>query len=186
MPTFRTLQRASAADPARPHVILVGLPGSGKSAVGRGVAEKLGRAFLDFDEEISTREGRSVADIFTAKGEGYFRGLELSLTRELRSQGNMILSPGGGWITQAEAVGLLRPPGRLIYLRVRPEAALERLGPQRASRPLLATADPLQRIRALLEAREKAYQAADVTLDTELFDIQGVIERVAELASNGG
>lgn len=186
MPTFRTSRRASAADASRAHVILVGLPGSGKSTVGRAVADQLERPFLDLDEEIESREGRSIPDIFAQRGEAYFRGLELSLTRELQGSGNMILAPGGGWITQVEAVGLLRPPGRLIYLRVRPEVALERLGADRASRPLLAAADPLRRIRELLQARQAAYQTADVILDTELFDIQGVIEKVAELASNGG
>lgn len=186
MPTFRTSRRASAADASRPHLILVGLPGSGKSTVGRAVADVLDRSFLDLDEEIASREGCSIAEIFAAKGERYFRGLELSLTRELQGAGSMVLAPGGGWITQPEAVRLLRPPGRLIYLRVRPEVALDRLGAERASRPLLATPHPLQRIRELLEARQTAYEAADAVLDTELFDIQRVIEKVAELASNGG
>jgi shikimate kinase len=186
MPTFRTSRRGSAADASRPHVILVGLPGSGKSTVGQAVASNLGRAFLDLDDEIEAREGRSIAELFAVKGEPYFRGLELSLTEELKATGNMILAPGGGWITQAEAVGLLRPPGRLIYLRVRPEAALERLGPERASRPLLREGNPLGRIQQLLLVRQAAYETADAVVDTELFDIQGVIERVAELASEGG
>lgn len=68
MPTFRTSQPDSPADPSRPHSILVGLPGAGKSAVGQAVAAKLGRAFIDLDLEIERREGRSVAELFAEKG----------------------------------------------------------------------------------------------------------------------
>ena len=185
-PTFRTSQPGSEADPSKPHVILVGLPGAGKSTVGAAVAERLGRTFLDFDLELERREGRSVGQMFAEDGEGYFRQKERELTEELRLVGNMILAPGGGWITQSEAVGLLRPPGRLIYLSVGPEAALERLGAERGQRPLLATSDPLRELRRLFDARRAAYESADAVVDTELFDIQRVIEMVSELASDGG
>jgi len=96
MPTFRTSRPGSAADPSRPHIILVGLPGSGKSSVGRAVAAKLGRTFLDLDHEIERREGRSISEIFGENGEAYFRAKELSLTKELQQVGHMILAPGGG------------------------------------------------------------------------------------------
>ena len=72
-PTFRTSQPGSAADPTKPHLILVGLPGSGKTTVGQAVAERLGRTFLDLDQEIERREGRSIAQIFAENGEQYFR-----------------------------------------------------------------------------------------------------------------
>ena len=186
MPTFRTSRLASAADPTKAHVILVGLPGAGKSTIGAAVAERLQRPFLDLDEEIERRDGRTVAEIFAQSGEPHFRLLELAVTRDLQVTGNMILAPGGGWVTQSAAVALLRPPGRLIYLRVGPEAALERLGATRLQRPLLARPDPLGEIQRLLEARRGAYEAADAVVNTELFDLQGVIEKVAELASDGG
>ena len=114
--TFRTSNPVSAADSRRPHLILVGLPGAGKSTVGRGVAERLARTFLDFDLEIERRQGKTIAEIFGEKGEGHFRQLERALTEELRLMGNMILAPGGGWVSSPEVVGMLRPPGRLIYL----------------------------------------------------------------------
>ncbi len=68
-PTFRTSRPGSAADPSRPHLILVGLPGSGKSTVGRAVATQLGRTFLDLDLEIERREGKSISEIFGEQGE---------------------------------------------------------------------------------------------------------------------
>lgn len=182
-PTFRTSQPGSEADPSKPHVILVGLPGSGKSTVGAAVAERLGRTFLDFDVELERREGRSVSQIFAEEGEGYFRRKERDLTEELRLVGNMILAPGGGWIGDGGVVAMLRPPGRLVYLRVRPATALTRLGPNRALRPLLSRPEPLVELERLYRARQAAYEGADETVDTELYGLQKVIERVAELAS---
>ena len=83
-PTSRTSPNGSASEPSSPHLILVGLPGSGKSTVGRRVARRLGRPFLDFDSEIERREGRSIAQIFAEAGEPGFRELELALTRGAR------------------------------------------------------------------------------------------------------
>src|SRR5665213_2687632 len=134
-PTFRTSQPGSAADPSRPHLILVGLPGSGKTTVGQAVAAATGRTFLDLDSEIERREGRSIGQIFAENGEAYFRKRERELTEELTLVGNMIISPGGGWVTQPENLRLVRPPSILVYLRVRADTALERLGPMRTLRP---------------------------------------------------
>ena len=181
-PTFRTSQPVSAADATKPHAILVGLPGAGKSTVGRAVAERLTRSFLDFDKEIERRELQSISEIFAMKGEPYFRQLERQLTEELRELGNMILSPGGGWVADPEVVRMLRPPGQLIYLKVRPETALKRLGSRRMTRPLLTRPDPVGELKKLLIQRRDAYEAADHVIDTELFDSQKVIDKVAAIA----
>src|SRR5687768_16001733 len=105
---------AAALDVRRlpPHLVLVGLPGVGKTTIGRGAARSLARRFLDFDAEIERREGRPVLEIFRDRGEEHFRALEVALTREFSTTGGMVLSPGGGWITQTESVELLRPAGR--------------------------------------------------------------------------
>ena len=186
MPTFRTSAPGSAADPTRPHVILVGLPGAGKTTVGRAVAQQLGRTFLDIDTEIERREGRSVGEIFAQNGEQAFRKLERRVTEELAELGGMIVSPGGGWITNQEVVTLVRPPARLIYLRVQPSTSIARLGSQRATRPLLTRPDPLAELERLLDQRKAAYESADFVVSTELKDLQGVIKEVAELASAAG
>jgi shikimate kinase len=157
------------------------LPGAGKSTVGRAVAERLNRSFLDFDKEIERRELLSISEIFASKGEPHFRQLERQLTEELRDVGNMILSPGGGWVSDPEVVRMLRPPGQLIYLKVRPETALKRLGPRRMTRPLLTRPDPIGELRKLLVQRSDAYEGADHVIDTERFDSQRVIDQVAEI-----
>ena len=181
-PIFRTSRPGSAADPSRPHLILVGLPGSGKTTIGQGVAELLGRTFLDLDQEIERREGRSISQIFGEKGEPYFREKECELTSELTLVGNMVIAPGGGWVGNPENISMVRPPSQLIYLRVSAETALKRLGPLRSMRPLLMRPDPLGELKRLLEARRGAYESADQIVDTELFDSQRVIEMVAALA----
>ncbi|HEY3565348.1 MAG TPA: shikimate kinase [Casimicrobiaceae bacterium] len=162
--------------------MLVGLPGSGKSTVGKAVAERLGRTFLDFDLEIERRQGKTIAEIFGEKGEGHFRELERLLTEELRLMGNMILAPGGGWVSNPEVVGLLRPPSRLVYLRLRPETALVRLGSERSTRPLLMRPDPLGELRRLFNARKAAYESADHVIEAELLGVEEVIKRVSSLA----
>jgi shikimate kinase len=181
-PTFRTSNPVSAADPSIPHVILVGLPGSGKTTVGQAAAKQLNRTFLDIDMEIERREGRSISQIFGEKGEGYFRDKEREVTEELTLVGNMIVAPGGGWITNPDNVALLRPPGRLVYLRVTPATALKRLGPTRMMRPLLTRPDPLGELTRLLDARKAAYEAADFAISTELLDLQRVIQKVVDIA----
>jgi shikimate kinase len=182
-PTFRTSNPVSAADPSIPHLILIGLPGSGKTTVGQAVAQKLGRTFLDIDLEIERREGRSIGQIFGEKGEAYFRKKEREITEELTLVGNMIVSPGGGWAANPETVSIVRPPSKLVYLRVTPATALKRLGPMRQMRPLLSRPDPLAELNRLYEARKQAYESADHVVNTELLDPQRVIDRVTELAT---
>jgi shikimate kinase len=176
--TFRTSKTVSSIDPGKPHIILVGLPGAGKSTVGALLAEKLNRTFLDFDLEIERREGMAIPQIFGERGEAGFRQLERALTEELTQFGNMVLSPGGGWISQPEVVKLLRPPATMIYLRARPEAALQRLGGSAGGRPLLNRPDPLGELKSLFEARRAAYLSADIEVGTELVTPQQVAEQI--------
>jgi shikimate kinase len=180
MATFHTLQPGSAADPSLPHLVLVGLPGSGKSTVGAVLAERLGRGFLDFDVEITRREGMTVPEIFAQRGEVYFRGLERSLTEECQSLGGLVLAPGGGWIIQPENIALLRPPARLIYLKASPDTAAERLGAATAGRPLLNRPDPRGELGRLLAARKAAYESADAVVNVDRLDVQRVAEKIIE------
>jgi shikimate kinase len=182
MATFRTSQPGSAADPSVPHLILVGLPGAGKSTVGSVLARELGRTFLDFDAEIARREGMTIAEIFATKGEATFRELEHHLTDELRSVGGMVLAPGGGWVTRAETVALLRPPSRMIYLRIRPRTAINRMGRSVAGRPLLSRPNPVAELERLLQERRAAYEAADYVVDVERVAISEVVRRIIAAA----
>ncbi|MEP6836122.1 MAG: shikimate kinase [Gemmatimonas sp.] len=164
------------------HLVLVGLPGAGKSTVGRAVARKLRRRFVDFDTELELREGKTVPELFAERGEPAFRALEVALTRELANTEPSVFSPGGGWITNPHVVELIRPPGRIIHLRVSPAAALKRLGSARVSRPLLMESDPAAVLDRLWALRERLYASADGEVDTEVVDFQHVADKVVLLA----
>ena len=178
MATFRTSQPGSAADPSVPHLILVGLPGAGKSTVGSALARELRRTFLDFDAEIARREGMTIAEIFATKGEPTFRQLELGLTEELRELGGMVLAPGGGWVTRPETVAVIRPPARMVYLRIRPRTAIARMGRSVAGRPLLSRPNPVAELERLYNERRSSYESADYVVDVERVAISEVVRRI--------
>lgn len=170
---------------SRPHIVLVGLPGAGKSAIAPGLAQQLGYAFLDLDREIERRQSTTIAALFAEQGEHAFRALEVKVTGELKGLGGIVISPGGGWITNNEVVSLLRPPARLVYLKVRPETALKRLGGDVSARPLLSRPDPLAELTRLLEERKKLYESADVTVDTEHMTPEQLIEKLVKALGEG-
>ena len=164
------------------HIVLVGLPGAGKTTIGRAVAKVLGRPFLDFDIEIERRAGKTVARIFAEEGEAAFRAWEVALTRELAAAPPMMLAPGGGWVTNTGVVDLIRPPGRIVHLRISPEAALRRLTRSRVVRPLLRTVNPKATISNLWDSRAQLYAEADVEINVEVVDTQRVVEQITLLA----
>jgi shikimate kinase len=95
----------------------------------------------------------------------------------------MVVAPGGGWVTNKGVVEIIRPPARLIYLKVKPETALARLGTQRAVRPLLSRPDPLGELKRLLVERDSLYAQADHVVSAEMLDVKRVVDKLAELAS---
>ena len=166
------------------HVVLVGLPGAGKSTVGPLVAAALGRPFMDFDHELARRVGLSVPAQFARDGEPAFRSREAELSAELAGEPPMVLAPGGGWMANSAAAAALRPAALVVYLRTSPAAALARLGTGVADRPLLAGApDPLGALTALLDRRASVYGAADHTLDTDGLVAAAVANSVVALVS---
>jgi shikimate kinase len=174
------------ADFGLPHIVLVGLPGAGKSTAGPLAAERLGVEFLDFDREIERSTGLSVSAIFRELGEKEFRRLETALTAHLSEAPPMLLAPGGGWIANASNRALLGHRSRIVYLAVSVPVALRRLGATVASRPLLSGSDPEGALHALFEDRRRYYEAADATLDTELLGVDGVVTSITELARRWG
>ena len=161
---------------------MVGFMCSGKSVVGRLLAELLSWDFLDFDEAIERSQNKRVADIFRDDGEPFFRALDAEVTETAVGRRNVVIAPGGGWITQPELVGKLRPGGLMVWLRVRPSTVYERDRDQpEIVRPLLATDDPLSAISAILERRTPLYEQADVALDTDDRDPLALAEEIAAI-----
>ncbi len=168
-------------------IVLIGFMCSGKSTVGRLLAERLGWGLIDFDETIERREDRRIADIFDEHGEAHFRRLEAQLTGQVEARTGVVLVPGGGWVTQQGLVELLRPSSLFVWLRVRPDTVYDRhsrLG--RGDRPLLAGDDPRAAIRELLAAREPLYQLADVTIDTDSREADDVADQITRLLLREG
>lgn len=168
------------------HLVLVGLPGAGKSTLAPLLGERLGLQVVDLDREIERASKKSVAEIFAKEGEGAFRRWEREVTARLAGRPSSVVSPGGGWITQPAVVALLCPPGRIIHLRVSPATALQRMGNEVGLRPLLRGADPLASLTALERERRASYGIADAVLDTEALSLQELVSRAATLASSWG
>ena len=159
------------------HVILVGLPGAGKTTVGRRAAELLATDFIDLDECVETDTGKSVAAIFASSGEAEFRRLESSAMQRALAAPARLIAAGGGWIVQPGNLEAARKTGAcVLYLNISPNAAAARLRGD-SSRPLLA-GDRGARLRLLLDQREAMYQNADLEVDAEA-DVETVAGKVA-------
>jgi shikimate kinase len=165
----------------RRHVILVGLPGSGKTSVGRLVAAELGARFVDVDEAVERRAGKSVARIFAEDGEAAFRTLEAELGAAAFAGAPAVIAPGGGFFAAAVTRAMARGSGLVVYLQTDPAAAAARLqGPN--GRPLLAGGDVESRVAALLTRREPLYAEAECTVATGGRTVEQVAAAVASLA----
>jgi shikimate kinase len=163
------------------HVVLVGLPGSGKSTVGRLAAGELGGPFVDLDEWIEQEQGQSVRSLFAGLGEAAFRQLERAAMRRALAGEPAIVAPGGGWAAQPGALEESRPGAFIIYLVVPVEVAERRCGPA-GSRPLLAGGTVGERLTVLYEERAPFYERADVVVSNAA-DTPGVVARlVADLS----
>lgn len=134
------------------NLVLIGMPGCGKTTVGRMAAKKLGRAFVDLDDEIVRKAGRPISEIFAQQGETAFRDLESEVTREIAAQNGLVIATGGGCVLREENVRALRMNGRLLWI----DRPLGQLVPT-DDRP---TADSADKMRALYAVREPVYRAA--------------------------
>jgi shikimate kinase len=138
-------------------ISLVGLPGSGKSTVGRQLARRLSLPFIDSDHVIEQRLGCSIREFFDREGEDRFRDLESTVLDELTQSGAGVLSTGGGSVLRPVNREHLHHRTRVVYLRSSPDEVFRRLRHDR-SRPLLQVADPLQRLRDLFAVRDPLYR----------------------------
>lgn len=150
--------------PARRHVVLVGLPGSGKSTAGRAAARLLGAPFTDLDTMIEGEAGAPVADLFARHGEAEFRRLERDAMRRALESPPQLLAPGGGWAAQPGNLEAARDRSVVVYLAVSPNLAARRLEGD-TGRPLLAGGDLVTRLAGLLAEREAAYRQAPIEID---------------------
>lgn len=169
-------------------IVLVGLPGAGKSTLGRRAQDLLAEAgrtweFVDLDAEIERRVGRSIPEIFARQGEAAFRKLERALSLEWIERPDVILAPGGGWIELGELVEQFRVRSLFVYLQVRPEVAAARLGLAGGDRPLLAGGNSQEKLRELLARRESLYLQSQHILSVDSLSVDVAASYIVALAS---
>lgn len=161
-------------------LVLIGLPGAGKSSAGKILADLLDWRFVDLDIEIERATGISVAALFESRGEAEFRRLEAELTQGLASEPRLVLAPGGGWMMNTANVAALDREAILIWLRVAPATALQRLRGTHSKRPLLEVEDPLQRLQQLDAQRRSHYEQAHAAFDTDDLTPRQIAEMILE------
>ncbi|MFZ4527195.1 MAG: bifunctional shikimate kinase/3-dehydroquinate synthase AroKB [Undibacterium curvum] len=161
-------------------IFLVGLMGSGKTTVGRALAKKLNKRFIDSDHEIEARTGVSIPVIFEIEGEASFRQREADVIRDLTAQDNIILATGGGAILNPESRRLLEQRGTVIYLRASIHSILQRTRNDK-NRPLLRTADPRKKLEELESQRHPLYQEiAHVVIETGRPNVQHLVQHILD------
>jgi len=162
------------------NIFLVGLMGSGKTTVGRALARKLNKRFIDSDHEIESRTGVSIPVIFEIEGEASFRAREAEVIKELTARDDIVLATGGGAILNAESRKFLQERGTVIYLRASVNSILQRTRHDK-NRPLLKTADPRKKLEELEHERHPLYQqTAHVIIETGRPHINHLVQQIVE------
>lgn len=160
-------------------MFLVGLPGSGKSTVGRQLARRLGRDFFDSDHVLEHKLGCSIREYFEQAGELAFRDREEATIAELVQLPNIVLSTGGGTVLRPANRLALRQHGWVVYLKSNPDDIFRRLRHDK-TRPLLQVDDPLARLKELHRVRDPLYrEAAHHTVETGRPSVSSVVNHVA-------
>ncbi len=151
------------------HVVLVGMMGVGKSTVGRYLAARLERPFIDTDSLIEKQEGAAIAQIFASKGESYFRQLEIETIQKILNEPSAVISIGGGAFISPVVRFLLKDPAVTFYLQAKAETLIQRVG-NGATRPMLTHGvqeSVPDRFRRLLAERASTYELANHTIESD-------------------
>jgi shikimate kinase len=159
------------------NIALIGFMGTGKTSVGRIVAEQLHFDYLDTDEMIQTATDKTISEIFKTDGEKKFRELEEKIVEEISARTKTVIATGGGLPVNPKNLASLKSHSLVVSLWSSPEKIWERVRHQ-SHRPLLHDENPQAKIRELLAAREPFYKQADVLLNTELRSVREVAQQV--------
>ncbi len=160
-------------------VALIGFMGTGKTAVGRALAKKLGKKFIELDPFIEQKAGKTIPEIFRDGGEITFRELEIAVTKEAAGEKDAVIACGGGVVLNKINIDRLKKEAVIVYLTASPKAILKRTLNDDEERPLLKVANPQQTIRELSRFRKPFYErATDLTINTSRLSIDSVVEQI--------
>lgn len=162
------------------NIVIFGFMGTGKTTVGRALANRLDMAFLDMDDVIEEREERSIPAIFTEDGEAYFREIENTLVHELAGRTKLVVGTGGGVVLNQKNVELFSQTGLAVCLVANPETILNRVSHD-THRPLLNVDNKQERIQELLEARSEPYATIPHQVDTNGQSVDEVVTAILAL-----
>ena len=161
----------------RRSVVLVGMMGAGKSSIGRRLATRLAVPFVDADSEIEKAANMTIAEIFSTRGEPYFRAGEARVISRLLEGGPQVLATGGGAFMNPETRAGIRVKGVSVWLRATLEVLNRRIK-RRGDRPLLTTDDPSETLRRLIEERYPVYAEADLTVESREVPHDTIVEEI--------
>ncbi len=142
----------------QPNIILTGFMGTGKTTLGRLLAEKIGYEFIDTDTQIERETRKTITELFKTQGEAAFRKLESELVEGLAQKEGLVIATGGGLVLDPSNVAVLSKTGKIICLTASPEEILARVAKQQDVRPLLQEKDPKAKIIDLLQQRDSVYR----------------------------
>jgi shikimate kinase len=168
---------------ARERIYIIGFMGSGKTTAGKKLARLLGWTFIDLDKQIEISEGMTIPDIFSEKGEEYFRKIESGLLKETYKLKNAVISTGGGAPCHGDNMSFLLGSGITVYLKLTPGQLLERLIGSKTGRPLikgLGSEELLSYIKEKLQLREICYNRAEVISEEFNIDISHLKEQILQ------
>ncbi|MFA5100817.1 MAG: shikimate kinase [Candidatus Omnitrophota bacterium] len=161
------------------NIYIVGFMGTGKTVVGRALAQKARVIFVDLDSCIEEKENMTINDIFKAKGEAYFRSIEKETLFNAAQQKGAVISCGGGVVVDPDNMARMKETGICVCLAASPQEILKRIGVTK-HRPLLHSGDPLDRIQSLLSSRDSYYRQADILIDTTHLSIEEIAAAILE------
>ncbi len=160
-------------------IALIGFMGTGKTAVGKALAEKLDREFIETDSLIEQKAGKTIPKIFEQDGEVTFRELEIEVTKEVAERKKVVIACGGGVVLNKINIDRLRKECIIVCLTASPRVILKRTSSDENERPLFRTANRAWHIQELLRFRKPFYErAADIKIDTSQLDINAVVEQI--------
>jgi len=160
-------------------IALTGFMGTGKTAVGKALAERSGKEFIELDSLIEQKAGKAIPEIFQQDGEITFRELEIEVTKEVSQRRNVVIACGGGVVLNKINIDRLKKECLVVYLTASPRVILKRTSGDKSERPLLKAADKALTIRELLKFRKPFYErAADIKINTSKLDINSVVEQI--------
>ncbi|HCJ67308.1 MAG TPA: shikimate kinase [Elusimicrobia bacterium] len=162
------------------NIVLTGFMGSGKTVIGKELARKLKRKFVDTDGLIEKKSGLKIYQIFSSSGEPHFRRLESETIEKVTKEENLVIAVGGGAVLKDENMKNLEKNGIIINLKVKPEIVFARIKKDSVIRPLLQTADPLTRIKELLKQREPYYARCNFVFDVSELSVEETVEKIIQ------